>query len=338
MLRKSCVSFLKKEDAQYNASLKAFVKSFPATINEYTFTEVLGWGSFAVVVKAHHSGYNCDFAAKIIPEKETVDHKSEMRILQSLCHPNIIKIYDSFTALKNLFFIILQYCKNGTLKKYIKPQIGLASNLLIPYMKQILEALQYLHQKRIVHRDIKTANIFIDNYGRPLLGDFGLSFIVKDEGVKCSEYNGALLYRAPEIILKQPHDPFKSDIWSLGVVFYIMAVGNEPWSLFNPEAMKNSIINAQYTFPETINPEIANIIRSMLVMNPAERADLTDILNRPIFKLIPEKRKNVRHYKSSPQLPKYSKVVAIDKWSSIDISKNKQGFQNTNLYKHLNVI
>lgn len=337
MLHKPCVSFLKKEDAQYNASLKAFIKSFPATVNGYTFTEILGWGSFAVVVKAHHSGYNCDFAAKIIAEKDTADHTSEIRILQSLCHPNIIKIYDSFKALKNLFVIVLQFCKNGTLKKEIKPQVGLAPNLLVPYMKQILEALNYLHQKRIVHRDIKTANIFIDNYDRPLLGDFGLSFIVEDEGLKCSEYSGALLYRAPEIILKQPHDPFKSDIWSLGVVFYIMAVGIEPWSLYNPEAMKNAIINAQFTIPETVNNDVADIIRAMLVINPSERADTAELLESPIFHLVHEKRKNVRHYKSSSQLPKYSKMSVITKYSSTDMAKNKQqGLRNTVLFKHLN--
>lgn len=337
MFHKPCVSFLKKEDAQYNPSLKAFVKSFPATVNGYTFTEILGWGSFAVVVKAHHAGYNCDFAAKVIPEKDNIDHTSEIRILQSLCHPNIIKIYDSFNALKNLFVIILQFCKNGTLKKEIKPQVGLAQHLLIPYMKQILEALQYLHLKRIVHRDIKTANIFIDNYDRPLLGDFGLSFIVEDDGTKCSEYSGALLYRAPELIMKQPHDPFKSDIWSLGVVFYIMAVGNEPWSLFNPEAMKNSIANAQFTIPETVNPDIANIIRSMLVVNPADRADTTELLNTPIFKYVPsEKRKNVRHYKSSSQLPKYSKLPTITKHSSTDINKNRSSHKSMVMYKQSN--
>lgn len=336
MLRKPCVSFLKKEDAQYNSSLKAFVKTFPTTVNGYTFSEILGWGSFAVVVKAHHTGYNCDFAAKIIPEKDQVDHTSEIRILQSLYHPNVIKIYDSFTVQKNLFVIILQFCKNGTLKKEIKPNVGFNLVLLVGYMKQILDALNYLHKNRIVHRDIKTANIFIDNYDRPLLGDFGLSFSFEDDGTKCSDYSGALLYRPPEILLKQPHDPFKSDIWSLGVVFFIMAVGSEPWSLYNTEVMRNAIINAQFTIPESVNKEVANVIKAMLVVNPEERASTAELLEFPIFSLVPQKRKSVRKYKSNSQLTKYTKISSISKCSSIDMSKNKPVFRNTMMLKNAN--
>lgn len=277
----------KRVDPANNPETARIINSLPFTINGYQLSEVIGTGSYAVVFRAHHNGYKLDFAAKMISTKQSwatngdFECESEINALKQLYHQNIIKLYDSFTY-KNHLFLILQLCEAGTLKKLIAPNIGMPQKQLIQFMHQLLSALSYSHSHHIAHRDIKTANIFLDSHNRPLLADFGFAnFLNQDEQV--NNFFGAIIYRSPEIIRQEPHDPFKADVWALGVTFYIMACGTEPWPTYSQSLVRETILAGTFEIPETVDIQIAEIIRAMLIVDPTSRPSVDDILNLPFF-------------------------------------------------------
>lgn len=289
----------------------------PFSANGYLFTEMIGSGSFAIVFKVHHKGYNRDFAAKmILIENGKIDDESEAEInsLKRLNHPNIIKIYDYFIY-QNYLVMILQLC-SGTMKKVLVPNHGLG-DLLESYMMQLMNAMLYSHTRQIAHRDLKTANVLIDSLDRPLLADFGLSHIMNSEGeAELNTFCGALLYRAPEVIAMKPHDPFKSDVWSLGVLFYVMATGTDPWPTYNAETIKQAILLGEYIpIPDTVCEDIKIIISKMLTVDPKQRPSIQELINEPYFSkdsCLLEEGDNSSRLTLNPQKNKHQKYIPLN--------------------------
>lgn len=142
-------------------------------------------------------------------------------------HPNIILLYDHFVE-GNELFLILEYCPSGSLKDHISPGRPLSMNIFRSVCTQILSALCACHDKGIAHRDIKPANVLIDVHGRPKLADFGLGvFCAKGNCVNCDAVS--LAFAPPEFFKEKSIDPFKADVWSLGLLFLMMATGRLPW-------------------------------------------------------------------------------------------------------------
>ena len=135
-----------------------------------------------------------------------------------LSHPNIIAIYDYFEV-DNLAFFILEYCQNGSLHESMSHG-HLSHELIYDYWRQILLGIQYCHQKQVVHGDIKPANILIQTNQRIKVADFGLSHFSRCGN--SSILGGSWQYMSPEIIQRRDHDPYKSDVWALGIMFYEM--------------------------------------------------------------------------------------------------------------------
>ena len=253
-----------------------WVRQIPFLINNYSFQKIIGCGSYSVVFRVHHRGYDRSFAAKVIPltpywsDKPSNVGDIELNALQKLNHKNIIKLYDNFIE-SNCLVLILELCLKGTIRQLIHNQNNLSTDLIIIIMADLLSSIEYIHSRYIVHRDIKPGNIFLDEFNRPLLADFGLALDFSIEIDKNSqleiisnEFVGTLMYRAPEIILNKPHNPFKSDIWSLGLTFYFMITGDEPWDTSSAEALKNSIIKCEFSFPNNISQHFIDLITPML--------------------------------------------------------------------------
>lgn len=261
----------------------------PFELNGYEFMSKLGSGAFSTVYKVFHKETNNYYAAKVIQNfigsKNAEDvYDSEMIALTRLCHPHIIKLYANFQEGDN-FYMILQLCETGTMKQKIASmKKGLPTDTLIYYMRQILEAIAYCKEQSMAHRDIKPSNVFIDNYGRALLGDFGFSYVQLFPSL-LNSFCGSLYYRSPENLMEKPHDPFKADIWSLGVTFYFMATGKIPWPNEAPEAQR-AILKCQYEpFPDSVYLPIAEMIQSMLNLDPRKRPNVHDLLALPIFQI-----------------------------------------------------
>ena len=263
-----------------------FAKQLPLHIHGYMFKKVIGAGGFSIVCLVVSEQYDKEFVAKVMWKKRQ-SQRYDHEYLRGLCHTGIIAMYDLFED-DEFVYLICQYCEGGTLADLISGgSLGKSENVLLYYMQRMLQALAYCHDKGVSHRDVKPTNVLIDSYGRPKWIDFGLS-VHCAPGEKIEMYDGSGPYKAPEVLLRTPYDPFLADIWSLGVTFYEMATGSLPWSASFRKAMENSILQGMYMIPDTVSPKIAKLIAAMLSVKPEARPTAQQILAMPLFESVKE--------------------------------------------------
>lgn len=249
----------------------------------YEYIETIGSGSSSNVFLCSSEKYHQSFAVKCVINNKL--KASEYNALTSLHHPYIINLYEAFEY-HNSEFLVMEYCPNNTLKHKRK----LKYDEFIYYARQILEALAYCHEHKIAHRDIKPENIFLDYYDRIKLADFGLSKYF-EQNITSNEKCGSLMYCSPEVLQKQPFDPFQADIWALGITFYYMATGSFPFPAKNYDELLQMIKLGHLNFANAdLDPNIKLLIQKMTSKNPISRPTINDILNMTIFNQIKAKR------------------------------------------------
>ena len=255
--------------------------------NNYTINEkCIGKGSFAKVYYGVNRTTGQEVAIKKIsfynlPDNIKTKTLSEIEILKSIDHPNIIKLYEYFFD-NNYLFLITEYCNNGDLTSWIKKNNTELE--ILDVIKQIVEGLNYLHNKKIIHRDIKPQNILLNDKTVKIC-DFGFSMIIKDGMSMFKTICGTPLYMSPEIINLEDYN-LKSEVWSLGIVFYNIFFNDHPYGhscsisdyknkLQNPIKLRK--IN---TFKEEkYNNIFNNLIKKMLLLEPELRPSIQEILN-----------------------------------------------------------
>jgi tRNA A-37 threonylcarbamoyl transferase component Bud32 len=263
-----------------------------SSINEYEIGSDIGIGSYAEVKLGIHRKTKKKYAIKIYPKNLIDDEdkinsiKNEIYILNQLNHENIMKLYDLINTPKYLY-LILEYINGISLLEYIhkSPNKRIEENFCKKIFYQIVKAIEYCTQKNIFHRDIKLENILLINNDSIKIIDFGFA-------IKCSkkEYQkffcGTLYYMPPEIINKKKYLPYYSDIWSLGVLLYIMIYGRFPFNSNNEDDLFDLINEGKFEFPEDINSsdDVKNLIKKIIVVEPCKRATLSEIINDTWFK------------------------------------------------------
>lgn len=265
------------------------LNELPVTIRGYTFLRIIGKGGFSSVYLVESARFKQLFCAKVInvsTNSNEIDSQwktfdQEVQILSQLNHPHVIRIYDHFSE-KNNFFIVLEFCMGGSLSDVIKKHKALTIDKFAIYGKQVVTALALCHARGIAHHDLKLANVLLDEYGRAKLADFGIS-IKSSIGTLCESYAGSTNYESPEIVQKVPHDPFKADIWALGVMFCYMITGNSPWRCDTIGQLKKLINAGKYYLPRNTDPIIADMVSKMLVVNPEERISIDELARNPLF-------------------------------------------------------
>lgn len=260
------------------------LERLPFVSHGFKFREKIGCGSYSAVFKVEHMISGQFYAAKAIPlaltRSELID--SEMNTLLMMDHSSITKFYSYFSD-HGYLFMILQLCEKGTIEQFVTRNEGMPDTLLWAWMKTILIALEYIHSKKVAHRDIKPQNIFIDQHNRPILGDFGFAKITNDDTLS-QDYNGSFMFKSPETLKKIPHNAFKSDIWSLGVTFLIMMTGIDPWPMTSMNEQLTAILEGKYNVPNNFDPDKARIIDMMLRLDPNRRTTIKQLLEEPKIK------------------------------------------------------
>ena len=202
----------------------------------YKVVKLLGEGSYgkAYLCTSQANGNQCVIKQIVVEgmnEKEKDDTLNEATILQKLDHPNIIKFYEVFMSPKpqHTLNIVTEYADGGDLSQKIKEQKNkpFAESQVLDYFTQICLALKHIHDKKIIHRDLKSGNVFLTQSGLVKLGDFGIAKGFKNTLDKAKTMVGTPYYLSPEIIACKPYDS-KSDIWSLGVLLYEMLTFKMP--------------------------------------------------------------------------------------------------------------
>lgn len=252
----------------------------------YVHKRILGSGSCSKVYYAIHKVKQEEFAIKKIAFDELPDIMKartvkEINILQTVNHPNIIKLYD-YKFDQNKLFLITEYCNGGNLSDWIKKDKS--PDEILSVIKQILQGFQYLKDNRIIHRDIKPQNILIQEPLTVKICDFGFSQTFKEHISMFKTVCGTPLYMSPEIINMQPYT-FKSEIWSIGILFYNIFFGCHPYG--NPESMVDYRNRVNQTpnipdislFTQELNLTLTQVLKSMLSIEPVKRPDIIDIIN-----------------------------------------------------------
>ncbi|BES99383.1 testis-specific serine threonine-protein kinase [Nesidiocoris tenuis] len=264
----------------------------------YQFIKQLGEGSYAKVYLTNHeqSGRpDATLACKVINARKaprefvTKFLPRELDIIGKVAHPNIIHIAAIF-HIEHKFLIFMRYAENGDLLEYILRKGEVKESVARVWLYQLSLALQYLHVLDIAHRDIKCENVLISANYNIKLADFGFARFVALSGrqVMSTTYCGSLIYASPEIIKGKPYFPKCSDVWSLGIVTYIMLNKTMPFSESNSRQLYKLQMAQQWSFRRRILPALTQgivaMVTKMLEPNFKARVTIDDILQDVYFK------------------------------------------------------
>ena len=256
-------------------------------LNEkYAYVKTIGYGSSAQVALVREIKTEQLYACKIVSRERLKDvgtmkmFEQELRLMQTLDHPNIVKIHEIIFGVAHIY-IIMEYCERGELYTLIVDYRRFDENDVRRFSKQILSALSYLHQRKIAHRDIKPENILLDHDLNIKIADFGVCRQTSDDDNLVSTRCGTLYYVSPEIIKGIPYDGTKADIWSLGIVLYIMSVGSLPWTSSCQKKLTREIEEKEIVYPDSMSPKLKDFISQMLNRDPAQRASTSSLLLHP---------------------------------------------------------
>ncbi|KFO33288.1 SNF-related serine/threonine-protein kinase [Fukomys damarensis] len=250
----------------------------------YDLDKTLGRGHFAVVKLARHVFTGEKVAVKVI-DKTKLDTLAtghlfqEVRCMKLVQHPNIVRLYEVIDTQTKLY-LILELGDGGDMFDYImKHEEGLSEDLAKKYFAQIVHAISYCHKLHVVHRDLKPENVvFFEKQGLVKLTDFGFSNKFQP-GKKLTTSCGSLAYSAPEILLGDEYDAPAVDIWSLGVILFMLVCGQPPFQEANDSETLTMIMDCKYTVPTHVSKECKDLITRMLQRDPKRRASLEEIEN-----------------------------------------------------------
>ena len=259
----------------------------------YIRKKILGRGSFGIVYLVKHKELSRYFAMKVIKKtsknkEEEENLMNEINILRKLDHPNILKITD-FYPLKTEYNIITEYCQEGELFDEIKAHAPFNEILTAWYMRQILSAVSYCHSMNIIHRDLKPENILIvkrvKNGFHPIkIIDFGTAKVFQKEK---SEHLliGSAYYIAPEVLSRNYSE--LCDLWSCGVIMYILLTGRPPFNGINEEEIMKKIKEGNYDLSKypwgIISEDAKNLVKGLLQIDPKKRYSAQEALNHKWF-------------------------------------------------------
>jgi serine/threonine protein kinase len=257
----------------------------PKIIGSLAFVRVLGRGSSGVVFLAVHVETEENYAVKVMSKQFLIDRnavarfKREVTIFSSLDSPHVVKFYDCLDD-DDLVYLVTEFCELGTMESVLLRPGGCAEHSAVHFVRQLLEGVRYLHSQGIAHRDLKPQNIMVDSRFNLKLADFGFA-IETSAGLQMTRC-GSPIFSAPEVISGQPYDPQCADMWSLGVVVFLLVTGTIPWKdVTNDKSLIYDIQTAKYHVPEHLSPNFANFVGGLMHPRPMLRFTANQALAHP---------------------------------------------------------
>ncbi|NXE88100.1 NEK4 kinase, partial [Menura novaehollandiae] len=257
----------------------------------YCFLRAVGKGSYGEVSLARHRQDRKQYVIKKLNLKSASSRErraaeQEAQLLSQLRHPNIVTYRESWQGDDGHLYIVMGFCEGGDLYHKLKEQKGklLPENQVVEWFVQIAMALQYLHEKHILHRDLKTQNIFLTRTNIIKVGDLGIARVLENQYDMASTLIGTPYYMSPELFSNKPYN-YKSDVWALGCCVYEMATLKHAFNAKDMNSLAYRIIEGKLPpMPKDYSPQLVAIIQTMLSKKPEERPSVKSILQQPYIK------------------------------------------------------
>ncbi|CAB0013878.1 unnamed protein product, partial [Nesidiocoris tenuis] len=259
-------------------------------VGYYELEQTIGKGNFAVVKLATHVVTNSKVAIKII-DKTKLDEDNlkkifrEIQILTKLKHPHIIRLYQVMETEKTIY-LVTEYACGGEIFDFMVKNGRISEREACKIFHQIVAAVSYCHSRNVVHRDLKAENLLLDANMNIKLADFGFSNNF-EQGKMLMTWCGSPPYAAPELFLGVQYDGPKADIWSLGVVLYVLVCGSLPFDGDTLQLLKNKVISGKFRIPFFMSADCEQLIRQMLLIDPERRLSIKQIRSHKWMSQVP---------------------------------------------------
>ncbi|KAI3914932.1 hypothetical protein MKX01_018101 [Papaver californicum] len=258
-------------------------------LGRYEIGKLLGHGTFAKVYHARNVKTNESVAIKILDKEKIVKGglmvhiKREISILRRVRHPNIVQLFEVMATKKKIYFV-MEYVRGGELfKKVAKGR--LKEEIARKYFQQLISAVSFCHHRGVFHRDLKPENLLLDENGDLKVSDFGLSTV--SDQMKDGLFHtfcGTPAYVAPEVLARKGYDAAKVDIWSCGVILFVLMAGYLPFHDQNILSMYKKIYKGEFRCPRWFSPELVRLLTRLLDTNPATRFTIPEVMENKWFK------------------------------------------------------
>ncbi|TBU09258.1 Kin1-like serine/threonine-protein kinase [Hamiltosporidium magnivora] len=258
-------------------------------VGKYKLTKNLGSGGTSKVKLGINNETGEKVAIKIVSKKmstsslgKDTEAKRDERIYREvlistlLNHPHIVRLKD-FYYNENNFFLVFEYIKGKQLLDLVARNGALSENDSRRFFRQILSAVGYIHNNSIVHRDLKIENILIDDDGNAKILDFGLSNFYDNKRL-LNTFCGSLYFAAPELLMGRQYSGPEIDIWSLGIILYVMLCGKVPFDDKDVHALHSKIKKASLTFVKSLSSEAEELLSGMILPTPSSRLGMDQIV------------------------------------------------------------
>ncbi|VDK40021.1 unnamed protein product [Taenia asiatica] len=303
-------------------------------IGKYKFIRTIGKGNFAKVKLACHVITGKEVAIKIIDKTQLSPSSRqklfrEVRVMKMLDHPNIVKLFE-IIANEKVLYLVMEYASGGEVFDFLVTHGKMAEREARAKFRQIVSAVQYCHQKKIVHRDLKAENLLLDAQMNVKIADFGFSNEFSSDK-KLDTFCGSPPYAAPELFEGRKYDGPEVDVWSLGVILYTLVSGALPFDGQNLRELRERVLTGKYRVPFYMSTDCEALLRKMLHLNPAKRHTLEACPQN--LSVMRDKWINMG-YEDSPLTPYVEPEPDLNDQVRIEIMVN-MGFSRSDIIKSL---
>lgn len=282
--RESSIDALRNDDSDGRPPTSLLSGS---SLEDYIIGKQIGQGAYATVSFGLHKESSRKVAIKTYDKYKLLDPqrrksvRCEIRLMERLRHPNIVVFYEALDTPKQIY-IVMEFVGGGSLHHFLKKRPGrrLEDHLAKRLFFQVCQGLRYLHERHIVHRDIKLENLLMDDSGTVKIIDFGFSTVVPP-GKKLKIFCGTPSYMAPEIVARKEYSGFCADIWAQGVLLYALLCGSFPFRGQNDRDLYRKIVRGTFNIPETVGDGARAILTRILTTDMTRRPCIVEVLADP---------------------------------------------------------